>query len=265
MPEGEDSFIPGIFNYCYRWCERCPQTARCRQFAMEQENVREHPELRDPGNAAFWDALGKTFAKTAQMIRDEAQRRGIDLEAAMPEADEFQRREKRRFQRSRRHRLVKAAHRYAQGASDWFDRHEGLFRDKEDHWIQQVRLGLEGEDPEAEAIRLADAVDVIRWYQYQIEVKLVRAVGDTLERDEEEDEDLVDVACHDAIGSAKVALLGIERSLAAWSLVRAAMLDDEDAVLDLLVQLDRLRRAADSAFPEAKDFVRPGLDEPVTP
>jgi hypothetical protein len=41
------------------------------------------------------------------------------------------------------------------------------------------------------------------------------AHGDVLERDEEEDEDLVDVASRDAIRSAKVALSGIERSLAA--------------------------------------------------
>jgi hypothetical protein len=264
MPMNTDP-IPGIFNYCDRWCERCPQTAHCRLFAMDQENLREHPELRDPANKAFWEALAKTFAKTAQMIRDEARDRGIDLDADVPEAREFLRREKRRHRRSLRHRLVKSADHYAQGVNQWFDRHEDLFREKKEELIGQVRLGLEGADPEAEAIRLADAVDVIRWYQYQIEVKLVRAVGDVMERDEEEDEDLADSARRDAVGSAKVALLGIERSLAAWSLVRAAMGDGDDAVLDLLVELDRLRRAVDSAFPEAKDFVRPGLDTPVAP
>ena len=28
-----DGFIVGIFNYCDRWCERCPLTNRCRVFA----------------------------------------------------------------------------------------------------------------------------------------------------------------------------------------------------------------------------------------
>ena len=27
-------FIPGIYNYCDRWCERCAFTARCMNFAM---------------------------------------------------------------------------------------------------------------------------------------------------------------------------------------------------------------------------------------
>jgi len=30
-------FIPGIYNYCDRWCERCPLTARCLNYAMSAE------------------------------------------------------------------------------------------------------------------------------------------------------------------------------------------------------------------------------------
>ena len=31
----EDGFIPGIHNYCNRWCERCAFSSRCRAFAIE--------------------------------------------------------------------------------------------------------------------------------------------------------------------------------------------------------------------------------------
>ena len=34
-------FIPGIFNYCDRWCERCPFTARCLNFALSEEQFAE--------------------------------------------------------------------------------------------------------------------------------------------------------------------------------------------------------------------------------
>jgi hypothetical protein len=34
------------------------------------------------------------------------------------------------------------------------------------------------------------------------------------------------------------------------------------AALELLVHLDRLRRAAEQEFPQARAFVRPGFDEP---
>ena len=33
----ENNFIPGIFNYCDRWCERCPLTARCSVYAMVED------------------------------------------------------------------------------------------------------------------------------------------------------------------------------------------------------------------------------------
>jgi hypothetical protein len=31
-------FISGIYNYCDRWCERCPFTARCLVYAQEQQD-----------------------------------------------------------------------------------------------------------------------------------------------------------------------------------------------------------------------------------
>ena len=38
----QDGFIVGIFNYCDRWCERCPFTSRCRLFATLAEIEFEH-------------------------------------------------------------------------------------------------------------------------------------------------------------------------------------------------------------------------------
>ena len=58
--DDSDRFIDGIHNYCDRWCERCPLTARCRLFAMEAE-FESAAESHDPENAAFWDALELTF------------------------------------------------------------------------------------------------------------------------------------------------------------------------------------------------------------
>ena len=60
MFEQENNYIPGIFNYCDRWCERCPLTARCRVYAMEQE---EHADdERDQAQEAFERNLENIFA-----------------------------------------------------------------------------------------------------------------------------------------------------------------------------------------------------------
>src|SRR5690606_11821977 len=63
----ESDYIDGIFNYCDRWCERCPFTARCRTFAMEQEFERAEQEGRDPEDIdwdSFWTRVGLSFDNT---------------------------------------------------------------------------------------------------------------------------------------------------------------------------------------------------------
>src|SRR2546421_8625439 len=72
------AFISGIYNYCDRWCERCPFTSRCLNFAMQQaEGLTQ--EQHDIHNQAFWDHLHQMFQQTMQMIQEDAQKRGIDL------------------------------------------------------------------------------------------------------------------------------------------------------------------------------------------
>jgi hypothetical protein len=63
-----------------------------------------------------------------------------------------------------------------------------------------------------------------------------------------------------AAGSAKVALAAIDRSVAAWARLRERLDGETDAILDLLVRLERLRRATEREFPQARAFKRPGFD-----
>ena len=60
-------FIPGIYNYCDRWCERCAFTSRCMNFAMEKEFFQEQ-ESSDEMNAAFWETISSTFEVTISML-----------------------------------------------------------------------------------------------------------------------------------------------------------------------------------------------------
>jgi hypothetical protein len=64
----------------------------------------------------------------------------------------------------------------------------------------------------------------------------------------------------DSDGSAKVALIAIDRSIAAWGQMREHFPQRRDDILDILVHLDRLRRKTETLFPDARAFVRPGFD-----
>src|SRR5574342_347352 len=80
-------FIPGVYNYCDRWCERCPLSNRCLTYAMELEEDGGDPAARDASNELFWQKLHQTFRDTITMIREDAKKRGIDLEDAKLRAE----------------------------------------------------------------------------------------------------------------------------------------------------------------------------------
>jgi hypothetical protein len=107
---------------------------------------------------------------------------------------------------------------------------------------------------------LVDAREIIHWYQYQIAVKTIRALSSRIEEDGFK-EDEVDEFPKDSDGSAKVALLGIDRSIAAWRLMQLSAPEHSNSIVPLILLLEKLRQRTERQFPNARDFVRPGFDE----
>ena len=229
----DPNLIPGIYNYCDRWCERCPLTSRCLVYATEQDDNLS-PESQDIRNADFWRKLDSIMDETREMIAEWANQAGIDLTHS---DDENQTRNRRR-QLVDNHPLTEAAKKYANLASDWFR--------ELDQTIQSENF-----DP--------DAREVIQWYQYQIAVKTMRALSGR--KDELEDEPGLAEQPKDSDGSAKVALIGIDRSISGWRLTQLSVPELADSVVPLILQLERLRNRVEKHFPDARAFVRPGFDD----
>src|SRR5215203_4812547 len=71
-----DNYIPGVYNYCDRWCEACPLSHRCMVYAMEARLGEGAPLLppsppipprASPGAfAPDWDAGDASPAETAR-------------------------------------------------------------------------------------------------------------------------------------------------------------------------------------------------------
>lgn len=99
-----------------------------------------------------------------------------------------------------------------------------------------------------------DAVEVIYFYNFFISAKIFRALIGADDYDPGE--------IHtDSNGSAKIALVAIDRLIAAWSVVMENMMDHEDKILKFLITLAEIRKETEAAFPLARKFVRPGFDE----
>ena len=139
----------------------------------------------------------------------------------------------------------------------WMEAAAPAFREKGVELETEARL--EVGDPHGDAAKLTDFIEVIRWYQSFIYVKLCRATSSHAEEQIERDAAL-GAFPKDSDGTAKVALVAIDRSIAAWAGLREMLPEQDDAILDLLRQLARLRSATETMFPQARSFVRPGFD-----
>jgi hypothetical protein len=239
-------FISGIYNYCDRWCERCSFSNRCSVYAMDEER-QDDPEARDITNNKFWAKLSSIFQQTRQLIESWALENGVDLSTAAEDFDHDH------FERQRKdagaHPLCVAGEAYAFAVSKWFDNEFSELKNvaDEEHLI-------------TEDLDQSDALEVINWYQFFIAVKTMRGV---LSRIREHDGEDFEGIPKDSDGSIKVALIGIDRSIAAWRLLQLSRPDLSDSIRPLLLQLEKLRVETEAEFPLAREFVRAGFDEPA--
>jgi hypothetical protein len=231
--------IRGIYNYCHRWCERCPFTDRCAVFRENQRFESEHPD------SSPFEHIHASFQQTIELLKAWCAREGIDFAQIEQEAKSDQAITDQRLDDEAivADPLSKLARWYSAGTWELLKAIDRVPHVSE--WDGRVR----------------DALDTIRWYLAFIGAKVDRALhGARQSPDDRFDEDAIQ---NDWNGSAKVARLAIEESQKAWLVVLEAGQAPPDSPLmglvDLLAQMDG---GLADRFPEAMLFVRPGFDEP---
>ncbi len=276
---GNDNFISGIYNYCDRWCERCQFTSRCLLYATERADPDlDDPEVRDFTNEKFWRKLHEIFRTTGEMIREWAAEAGIDLDAVNVESETAS--HGRAMAEAEQSEIGQTAHQYTRAVESWF---------REEFTTNEKVHDITRSHSPSENLAAGEAAEVIRWYQFFITVKLLRALSDIGEVDEEEihdeqmitfdapwsasddqnedidyDEIMARTSLMDANGSAKIALAAIDRSIAAWRVLQMALPEKSKTIKPLLINLEKLRHLTETRFPHARDFIRPGFDEAVS-
>ena len=246
--------ISGIYNYCDRWCERCPFTARCLNFEMSEEKFGDL-ESRDITNDVFWQKLSETLQETMAMLKEMAAERGIDLDAlAIDDHDEP---ENPFEDASVVHMTTHMARAYIDMAGNWFNDHVYIFEDDAGHLAAGYETDGSDAASDEETVSLVDSVEIIRWYQHQIFVKLQRAIHSSIDEEFEIEHGFP----KDSDGSAKVALIGMDRSISAWGEMIRYFPGQKENILGVITHLGRLRRQTEKKFPDARAFKRPGFDE----
>jgi hypothetical protein len=221
--EVRNGFIDGIFSYCDRWCETCQFTSWCRLFA-DQARIEASldPHLKAVVEAPPLRHEVKEIPPWMEELLEKVQE-GIDK---MTEEDLE---DLRPTPRDKEDPLLQRATSYALMVHKWLAEH-GRGRD----------------DPNAPRA-------VIAWFSTMIGAKIARALsGIGFAGFDEPDEPT------DYDGSAKVALVAIDRSRAAWQ----RLLDIDPAAGPAISDLTWLECEVERMFPRARRFVRPAFDEP---
>lgn len=235
----DKDIIPGIHNYCDRWCEKCTYTKYCSVFKMEQiDKVKGSNEDTDLNNQKFWDQLSLTFDATLDMISEEAKKLGIDL-------DEVAKEELFEQEKPKKSDAEMRSYDYGTKVFKWLKANKAFFESK-----GQSLLTIGNE----KVIPFTEALEVVNWYSIFISAKIHRAFHNSII-------DFGDPIQNDNNGSAKIALMGIERSMEALSILIEQIPEKEDEILDFLISLAQIKRKMENQFPDAAKFIRPGFDD----
>ena len=244
--------IPGVHNYCDKWCEKCKFTSRCAVYEATKDKIL---ELNDE---KFFENLKNAFNETMEMIKDTVTEWGEDWDTFVEEANKME--IKIPEYTSHQEKIIRLSEKYIEDVSDWFESNTEYFKSKEDEYNQSLKLGI---DIKKTAFEINDAIEVIQWYLYFINFKILRAFSGL---NEEVDDDLPEEFRDDPIqndhnGTAKIAKIAIQNSIEAWRILHDILSEKSDEILDFLLLLSNIESGLVKELPDMDKFIRPGFDE----
>jgi hypothetical protein len=224
----DPAIIPAVHHFCDEWCDYCPVTKRCLAFRCTAE-FRKTKGRRD-GDATF-----ASMDEAVEFTRDLAAIEGTSTD----ELDEL------------------ISHPHGESAIQTSDALALLTWDYAEHVATAL---ISAQPPTTNAGRRPaspDPEEVVVWYHVRIYIRVFRAL---VSRDRASAGS--GRSMEDAVGSAKLALVGVQRSRDALESLRNSA--NERQIAKLISALDTIERGIDERFPAARSFVRVGLDVPAS-
>lgn len=218
----------------------------------QKEEIEKGTVRWDDGN---WELLENVFDSTYEILREVAKDKGTgvdniytdeivekgiwdDFDPGLDEAD-------KEYFLVDSYDLVKICLVYETLSEECLDAVFGLL-DEQD-WKEESKQEKETEE----------ALDIVNWYLDIVQPKLKQALYNRLKKGKSalgKDAEMM------YNGSAKVALIGILRSIEAWYLLEKYCTPVANDIFHIRVVLEQLEREIDRQFPDARTFLRPGFD-----
>lgn len=253
-------FIPGIYNFCDKCCEKCTQSSKCMCYAVEREMEEKLGGLAGESlhkQETKWIYLKNVFDATYEILRGLTEERGIDMEAVYA-AGEVE----NRFWHDEYMDSLPDEESYDLGESAYqIVQLCIIYEQLYEECLEKVLVALDEKEwtPEIpERKEIENVLDRISWYAEIFSAKIRRAIFAlycSLEAGKNIYED-------EYCGASKVALAAIRTSDRAWeALKKYDFLSVIKEIAHVQVALRQLHRDIEAQFPEVREFRLPGFDD----
>jgi hypothetical protein len=216
----------------------------------------------DATQESFWNEMAERLREATVFGKAQDCEDDVDFEFDYEPDPEYEKRERALKTKTNSHPLTQLADTYRKKAHKWLQSSDDDLKAVAEDMLQAAGASFDQADYEEQARQIGEMLEVIAWYHTLLFPKTARAVRSYLEhKNGEEGGILAESHREDANGSGKLVLASIERSMAAWVKMRKILPHREDEIIEMLAILKRLHRGISTALPDAKSFMRPGLDE----
>lgn len=240
-------FIPGIYNFCDRWCEKCELRLQCVSFVMGKRieekggfNLEGEEVKEDDG---LWGRLKGIFESTYEILQELAEERGVKVEDiyTFEELDKefwgedvgYIFKEGKILSYIEGSEIIKICRIY-------------------EHWADRC-LERILKFPHEENAGIEEDLEIVSWYLDLMQAKMMRALHSYSSREKM-------CGTEEYNGLVKVALISIERSDISWKNIREFYREYATEISHLLIMLEQLKIEIERQFPYARKFLRPGFD-----
>lgn len=258
MSEEKKTYIPGIYNYCDRWCEKCEFTSNCYLFTTESR-ITSHQILNN-GELPEADDIFKAedFADSDEIINEEEDFFVDNEDDYFDIDDELSQEDYEEYIQRKRSSLEENKTLLEELTKEYLDKSHKLVKaiDKKDNLSQPPKENLEVSFTK----NLYNNFEIFCYYHMFIHVKFKRAIHGKIDLAEEDDDEMKEISKDDMNGSAKVATISVNNSIAALNELFGLLPEYIKEIGELLVLLGKIKNEAEKEFPDCMSFKRPGLD-----
>lgn len=255
--------IPGIYNYCDRWCEKCKYTNRCSLFLIETQTevdlILSDEDINNPDvySKVVGDSLHKSYNKILNEKDDEYIDENIDddfededlfeNEDSFDDDDDFDDydeiiAEENKF-RNAGHPLIEKSEKFFDEVFAYHDANKNKF--------------IETKKTEDSANPFHQSWDTLFWYSPQIHIKIKMCFYslEKLKRDiiNEFETEMMNV-------NSRIVYTGMEKCIDALQKLRKIETEHPQVILDLLNFISHIKEEFTEIFPDALTYKRPYFD-----